>query len=121
MTEADTKRVEEIRNHWRFPHADMEWLLTQIEVLTFKVSNVTTERDVANAEITNITLQKDANAALAAEHRQEIKRLTAKAEGKKVEKLREALERSHCCATIDESGNCGGCFVSEALADTEGK
>jgi len=38
-----------------------------------------------------------------------------------VNMLREALVRAHCCATIRKDGNCDGCFVSEALADTENK
>lgn len=35
-------------------------------------------------------------------------------------KLLEALKKSHACATIQEDGSCGGCFVSEAIANAEG-
>jgi hypothetical protein len=34
--------------------------------------------------------------------------------------LLDALKRAHACATVDNDGNCLGCFVSEAIAKAEG-
>jgi len=62
---------------------DIDWLLTlveaqegEIDVLTFKVSNLTTERDVANQEIERLTRIIDALSAKEQDHEQEIERLT---------------------------------------------
>jgi len=73
FSEVDGKRLEEIRQWWNKPDVwppdsigDVKWLLVQIDVLTFKVSNVTTERDVANQEIERL---KDARVLIREEHR----------------------------------------------------
>ena len=33
----------------------------------------------------------------------------------RIAELEAALRRAHCCATLQDDGTCGGCFVSEAL------
>ena len=38
---------------------------------------------------------------------------------KQLDEARDALKRSHACATVKDDGSCEGCFVSEALQKIE--
>ena len=39
---------------------------------------------------------------------------------RRFKKAAKTLKQSHCCATMQEPGICGGCYVSEALSEIEG-
>jgi len=66
MNEADSKRLENIKGKSNIAttrHAipswlDIDFLLTLVKVLRFKLTNVTTERDVANLEIERLKTQR---------------------------------------------------------------
>jgi len=52
MTDEQSKRLQELKEEDVLDLSDdAGWIIGEIEVLTFKVSNLTTERDVANQEI----------------------------------------------------------------------
>ena len=102
---------------------DIPWLLTQIDVLTFKLTNVTTERDVANAEIERLKVRdmwlSDSESQLTAANA-------------KVEKLREAYRELLIRIANSYKGSIGSIDnvylpqlnreqIDQALADTEEK
>jgi len=116
--EADKKRLEEIRLWWNKPDiwppdsiGDVKWLLAQIDVLTFKVSNTNTERDTANQEIERL------NEMLHRWETDPLKELTAANA-----KVRRLIAGGHHHAGCDHllGGKCD-CGWSKALVDTEEK
>jgi len=89
MTEADSKQVKEIQDSRILGnHEDVIWLLAlveaqeaEVELRGFKISNIITERDVANAEIERLKFSDHEHLALERDYRTRLleidKELTA--------------------------------------------
>jgi hypothetical protein len=78
---------------------------------TAQVAELEAERDALQADLAATQTRFEASATLAAERGCEISELE-----EQVKQAREALIKTHDCATTDIHGKCDGCIVSETLA-----